>query len=77
MKILITGATGTVGAAVAQTLADSGHDIAVLVRDPGRYDTPKTIEVESPDVENRSFADDHEAPAFPQVASVGKAVENR
>lgn len=35
--ILVTGATGTFGAAVAQILRNSGEAVRVLVRDPARF----------------------------------------
>jgi uncharacterized protein (TIGR01777 family) len=36
MKVLITGATGTIGAAVATALLERGDDVAGLTRDPDR-----------------------------------------
>ena len=36
-KILVTGATGTFGAAVVDALSDMGADFRVLVRDPARF----------------------------------------
>jgi uncharacterized protein YbjT (DUF2867 family) len=36
-NILVTGATGTFGAAVAETLQHAGKSIRVLVRDPARF----------------------------------------
>ncbi len=35
MKILITGGTGFIGSALAQTLVKLGHDVSVLSRKPG------------------------------------------
>lgn len=45
MKILVTGATGTVGGLVVQALVGSGHSIAALVRDAASYDAPEGVEV--------------------------------
>lgn len=35
MKILITGASGYIGSALAHSLADDGHEVHALVRNPG------------------------------------------
>ncbi len=45
MKILVTGATGTVGGHVARQLSGRGHRIVALVRDPGKADLPADIAV--------------------------------
>jgi len=37
MKVLITGATGFVGPAVANAIADAGHELRVLERKPGTW----------------------------------------
>ena len=39
MKVLITGATGFVGAWTAKAVQDAGHHVRFLVRSPGRLDT--------------------------------------
>lgn len=43
MKILVTGATGTVGGHVARQLSGSGHQVLALVRDPAKADLPADI----------------------------------
>nr|WP_221379009.1 NAD(P)H-binding protein [Actinoplanes polyasparticus] len=43
MKILVTGATGTVGGHVARRLSGRGHDLVALVRDPARADLPADV----------------------------------
>lgn len=55
MKILVTGATGTVGGSVARELAASDHQIVALVRDPATYDAPAGVEVVQGDL---TVADD-------------------
>src|SRR5262245_60466071 len=45
MKILITGATGTVGGHVARQLAGGDHELVALVRDPAKADLPAEVEV--------------------------------
>lgn len=46
MKILVTGATGKVGSRLARRLADRGHHVRALVRDPGRADALRRRDVE-------------------------------
>ena len=36
MKILITGGTGMIGQRLAELLIDSGHEVALLTREPGK-----------------------------------------
>jgi dihydroflavonol-4-reductase len=38
MRVMVTGATGFVGAHSTKTLLDAGHDVRLLVRDPARID---------------------------------------
>ncbi|MBP2472283.1 uncharacterized protein YbjT (DUF2867 family) [Crossiella equi] len=45
MRILVTGATGTVGGAVARQLAGTGHEVVVLVRDPAAFDVLDGVRV--------------------------------
>lgn len=40
MRILVTGGTGFIGAALCARLADAGHQLAVLSRDPTRVRQP-------------------------------------
>ena len=37
MRVAVAGATGFIGAALAQALADDGHDVAALTRHPDDY----------------------------------------
>lgn len=46
MKILVTGATGKVGSRLARRLADRGHHVRALVRDPSRADALRGRDVE-------------------------------
>ncbi|MEV0294251.1 SDR family NAD(P)-dependent oxidoreductase [Nocardia sp. NPDC050710] len=39
MRVLVTGGTGFVGAWTAKAVADAGHRVRFLVRDPGRLET--------------------------------------
>lgn len=45
MKILVTGATGTVGGHVVCYLASQGHEVRTLVRDPAKAGFPADVEV--------------------------------
>lgn len=45
MRMLVTGATGTVGGSVARELAPTDHEVVALTRDPARYDAPAGVEV--------------------------------
>ena len=42
MQVLVTGATGFVGSALAQALVDGGHDVRAMTRHPDDYDGPGT-----------------------------------
>src|SRR5687768_1772518 len=36
MRVIVTGGTGMIGRRLCRLLADEGHDLIVLTRDPGR-----------------------------------------
>ena len=46
MKVLVTGATGFVGAAVARTLLAARHDVRVLVRPASNRSNIEGLDVE-------------------------------
>jgi uncharacterized protein YbjT (DUF2867 family) len=50
MKILVTGATGTVGTEVAEQLYEQGHAVRALVRNPAKADLPDGIDVVTGDL---------------------------
>ncbi|MFT3889025.1 MAG: NAD(P)H-binding protein [Arachnia sp.] len=52
MRLLITGATGTVGGAVARALAGTDNQVVAFVRDPAKYDAPAGVEVIQGDLTN-------------------------
>lgn len=54
MKILVTGATGTVGGHVARQLSGSGHQIVALVRDPSKAVLPTDIAIVEGDLTDAS-----------------------
>ncbi|MCK2238677.1 MULTISPECIES: NmrA family NAD(P)-binding protein [unclassified Crossiella] len=45
MRILVTGASGTVGGEVLRQLLAAGHTVRALTRDPGRAGLPEAAEV--------------------------------
>jgi len=45
MDVLVTGATGFVGARLVPALIDAGHAVTVLVRSASRYAGPSTVDV--------------------------------
>jgi uncharacterized protein YbjT (DUF2867 family) len=48
--ILVTGANGFVGRHVVARLATGGKDVRAMVRDPGRFRAPASVEVATADV---------------------------
>ena len=57
MKILLIGATGQVGYALAHALANAGHETTVLVRDAGRLAFPAGVRVVAePEFTEATFA---------------------
>lgn len=50
MRILVTGATGTVGRHVVRELIDAGADVRALTRDPRRADLPARAEAVTGDL---------------------------
>lgn len=50
MNVLVTGGTGFVGTALCGELADRGHDVTALARDPGDADLPDGVETAAGDV---------------------------
>jgi nucleoside-diphosphate-sugar epimerase len=43
VKVLVTGASGMLGAATAQAVASAGHDVTVMQRRPSRLDLPEVL----------------------------------
>lgn len=43
MRVIITGGTGLIGSALANSLARDGHDVIVLSRNPAKYSFPNGI----------------------------------
>ncbi len=52
MKLLITGATGTVGGALIQHLAGTRHHLRALVRNPAKAQLPDGVEIVQGDLTN-------------------------
>ncbi|KYF48557.1 hydroxylase [Sorangium cellulosum] len=50
MKILVTGATGTVGREIVKQLAEGGHHVGALSRNPGRAKFPDGVEAVAGDL---------------------------
>jgi len=60
MRVLVTGATGFVGAWTAKLAGDAGHQVRLLVRDPARLTTSATpIGVDISDVMTGDITDPH------------------
>ncbi|GAB4586007.1 NAD(P)H-binding protein [Nocardia sp. IFM 10818] len=64
--IVVTGATGNVGAELAQTLAGGGEPVRALVRDPRRAELPPGVEAVAADL----TAPDALAPLFDGVRAL-------
>lgn len=64
MKVLVTGATGFTGGALAARLLEAGDEVRVIVRDPSRYRAPSgqagpevvTGDIRDPDAVGRAVA---------------------
>lgn len=46
MRVIITGGTGLIGSALAESLAQDGHEVIVLSRNPGRHTLPPGVRAE-------------------------------
>ena len=58
MKILLVGATGQIGHALAQALSASEHELTVLVRDRQRAELPANVRVlEAPVFDAKAFGE--------------------
>ncbi len=50
MKILVTGATGTVGRQIVEQLVESGHQVRALTRNPAKANLPAGVEIVAGDL---------------------------
>ncbi|WP_227133425.1 complex I NDUFA9 subunit family protein [Halorubellus salinus] len=50
MKVIVAGGTGFVGRHVCRVLADRGHDVVALARNPSEADLPDTVDTAMGDV---------------------------
>lgn len=66
MRILVTGATGTVGRQLVAQLHEAGHQVRALTRNPVRADFPAGVEVVAGDVSDTGTL----GPAFAGVDAV-------
>jgi NAD(P)H dehydrogenase (quinone) len=61
MRVVVHGATGAQGGPVARKLADAGHDVRVLVREPGSFEstraTPIVADLADPSSVRAAYAD--------------------
>src|SRR5437588_1052459 len=71
MKVAVTGATGTIGAALVDALRERGDEVVALTRDPAR-----ARERLGPSVEAHQWADPKGAPAPADVLAGCDAVVN-
>lgn len=54
MRVLVTGGTGLIGAALAQDMAQDGHEVIVLSRNPGQHSLPSGVRAERWDAQTAS-----------------------
>src|SRR2546421_7502768 len=69
MRIAVTGATGTIGAALVRALRERGDEVVVLTRDPDR-----AREALGPDVDARAWPDPKREPAPAEALAGSDAV---
>lgn len=59
MRVLVTGGTGFIGAWSAKAIVDAGHDVRLLVRDPGRIEsTVGALVVGAPEIVTGDITDE-------------------
>jgi uncharacterized protein YbjT (DUF2867 family) len=66
MKILVTGATGTIGRYIVEQLVQSGHQVRALTRNPARANFPAGVEVAAGDLTDPATL----APALEGIAGL-------
>jgi nucleoside-diphosphate-sugar epimerase len=59
LRVLVTGGTGFIGAWSAKAIVDAGHDVRLLVRDPGRIEsTVGALVVGAPEIVTGDITDE-------------------